>query len=121
MAAENIIAWVMIAASAPAISGGMGLLSARLGLPLWNFYRAWALGAGGATIIILAAGLWLQGLVSLASTVLALILWWLSRRRRRRAPRAYGLKSRARVAALVRWARRTAIPRPVRRPAPDPA
>ena len=59
--------------------------------------------------------------VGAAQLVLGAVLWWRSRRRRRRAPRAYGAKSRALVAALVRKAREAARPRRVLRPAPGGA
>jgi len=41
------------------------------------------------------------------------------RPRRKRAPRAYGLKSRERIAALVRKVREAIKPRPVLRPVPQ--
>lgn len=44
--------------------------------------------------------------------------WWRKRRNHRRAPRAYGTKSRARLAALVATLRERARPRPVLRPVP---
>jgi len=56
-----------------------------------------------------------------ADIVLIIVIAWLLRhtRRRKRALRAYGAKSRARVAALVRKAREAARPRPARRLAPQ--
>lgn len=57
-----------------------------------------------------------------ASALAAIAYWWWKRRKRRdRAPRAYGAKSRALIAALVRKAREAAKPRPVLRPVPGGA
>jgi len=45
---------------------------------------------------------WLWFLLAAANAGVAVVLWWMSRRRRRkRAPRAYGAKSRALVAACA--------------------
>ena len=48
-------------------------------------------------------------------------LWQRTRKRRDRAPRAYGLKSRARLPALAARAREALIPRRVLRPVPGSA
>ena len=85
------------------------------------FYLMWASSAGVTAVIGLAAGQWLGAGIATVSLAVALILWWLSRRRRKRAPRAYGAKSAALVADLVRRAREAARPRPVLRPAPGGA
>jgi len=45
--------------------------------------------------------------------------WW--RRRRKRAPRSYGAKSRALLAAITRTMRERSRPRPVLRPSPGGA
>jgi hypothetical protein len=50
--------------------------------------------------------------------ILGFWFWWRNRRNRKRAPRAYGAKSAALLAALVKRAREAAKPRPVLRPVP---
>jgi membrane protein implicated in regulation of membrane protease activity len=50
------------------------------------------------------------------AAALAAWRWRRNRRRRTGAPRAWGLKSRARVAALAARARDAAMPRPILRP-----
>lgn len=69
----------------------------------------------------IAAAEWLPGAVSAVQVAIAVAIWRWRNRRRDRAPRAYGAKSRALLAALVRKARETAKPRPVFRPAPGRA
>ncbi len=56
--------------------------------------------------------------ISALQLLLAVLLWWWSRRRRKRAPRAYGAKSRALLAAVARKAREVVRARPVLRPSP---
>jgi hypothetical protein len=68
-------------------------------------------------LILEPAPAWAPACTSL-SVVLAAWRLWRNRRKRDRAPRAFGAKSRARVAALVRKARETAKPRPALRPVP---
>jgi hypothetical protein len=88
--------------------GGLLLFAAGNGtLAVWGMISGraeWPVAAANLTVAVIAAWWW----------------WWgRFRRRRQRAPRAYGAKSRARIAALTRRARETARPRPVRRPAPQ--
>jgi hypothetical protein len=88
----------------------------------WRFfYRGWITAGIAETVIALVSGQWPVMLAALAGTAVAVVAWWLSRRRRRRVPRAYGTKSKALVAALVRRAREAAVPRPVLRPVPEGA
>jgi hypothetical protein len=107
------------------VTAGPPFMSALcfLWLPLTRnrdrFWVSWVV--TGLTEIVIAAiyRQWLVMAAALAGTAIAAILWWLSRRRRKRAPRAYGAKSRALLAALVRRAREAAVPRPVLRPVPE--
>ena len=79
----------------------------------------WAL---WAVSYLVSGPFWLAVPSALFAAAVALE-WWRDRRRRRRkrAPRAYGAKSRALLAALVRRAREATKPRPVLRPAPGAA
>jgi high-affinity Fe2+/Pb2+ permease len=61
---------------------------------------------------------WLPAGVGAANLLLAIFFWLRNRRKRRRSPKAFGAKSRARLAALVRSMRETR-PRPVLRPVPQ--
>jgi len=83
-----------------------------------RFYQGWigAAIAGGIGFAISREWLWFM--LAAANAGVAIVLWWLSRRRRKRAPRAYGEKSAALVAALVAKAREAARPRPVPRLGP---
>jgi hypothetical protein len=71
-----------------------------------------------ACIASVLLGAWPLAVVNGLGALLAAWEWWKRRRRKDRAPRAYGEKSRALVAALVRRAREAARPRPVLRPIP---
>jgi hypothetical protein len=59
-------------------------------------------------------------LASFAAAVFAaaVLCWWFQRKRRDRAPKTYGTKSRALIAAMVTKAREAAKPRPVLKPVP---
>jgi hypothetical protein len=72
----------------------------------------------GFAITDAVAGSWRPA--ALNGGLALLLAWdlWRRRRNRKRAPRAYGAKSRARLAALARKAREATRPRPVLRPAP---
>jgi hypothetical protein len=83
-----------------------------------RFYQGWIGAAVGGGVTWAIQGQWLWAAIDMANVGVAVVLWWLSRRRRKRAPRAYGAKSRALVAALVRKARENARPRPVPRLGP---
>jgi hypothetical protein len=61
---------------------------------------------------------WLLFAGNVAGVIICGWLLWRNRRRKR-APRAYGAKSRALIAGLVRRAREAARPRPVLRPVPQ--
>ena len=88
---------------------------------LSRFYEAWAAGALAGVLSFGAARDLVPLAISVLHLTLAAFLWWLSRRRRDRAPRSYGAKSGALLAALVRKAREAGKPRPVLRPAPGGA
>ncbi len=80
---------------------------------MWAFAAAWNIG------VDLYTAQWLPMACSGANLTLAVWLYWRHRRKRDRAPRAYGFKSRARIAALAAKAREAARPRPVLRPVPQ--
>jgi membrane protein implicated in regulation of membrane protease activity len=104
----------------PAASAVFLLVSAGPGWRRFSgFCLRWAAAAAADTVGLAVTGYGSWALASVASAGLALFLWWLSRRRRKRAPRMYGAKSRALVAALVRRVRETAVPRPGLRPVPE--
>jgi hypothetical protein len=86
-----------------------------------NAYRMWALLGCVCAVIDFATSAWLLGLASAGSGLIGAFLWWRDRRRRKRAPRAYGAKSAALLAALVAKARAAAKPRTVLRPVPGGA
>jgi hypothetical protein len=90
-------------------------LRRRLRLGLWLYIACNGTVAAGAVI----GRSWPLAAGNLAVVIVAAWMLWHLRRRRKRAPRAYGAKSLARIAALTRRARETARPRPVRRPAPQ--
>lgn len=90
-------------------------LTGRFRRALWALLAGNALGAAAE----FAGHSWLLFAGNVVSVIVcALLLWW-QRRRRDRAPRAYGAKSRALIAALVRKTREAARPRPVLRPVPQ--
>ena len=89
--------------------------AARFGC-LW-----WAIAATVQAVVDGASGQWGTSLCAAANAGIGAWLWWRRRKRRDRAPRAYGAKSKARIAALVRKARQAARPRPVLRPVPGGA
>ena len=89
--------------------------------PPGGYWGSW-ITASVTTVLTQASGGDLPAtLVSVGSTVFAVIMWWLSRRRKRRAPRAYGAKSALLVAAVVARMREALHPRPVPRLAPGVA
>jgi hypothetical protein len=87
------------------------------GLPLGP---AWAC-AGLGVVLSLSSGPWPGTVIGAAQVAIGVWLWRRGRRGGKRAPRAYGAKSRALVAALVAKARDAARPRPALRPAPGAA
>jgi hypothetical protein len=62
---------------------------------------------------------WPANAVNAACVLILAASWWRHRRRRDRAPRFYGAKSRARVAALLTKARTALKPWPALKPAPQ--
>jgi hypothetical protein len=90
--------------------------------PGWSrtiFGEAWA--CGGLGVVLAFAGQWPENAIGVVQVAIGAWLWRRGRRGRKRAPRAYGAKSRALVAALVTKAREAAKPRPVLRPVPGRA
>jgi hypothetical protein len=84
--------------------------------------RAWGLLLAGNALGAVAQFDRHSWLLCAANAVCAVVCaWklWRGRRRRKRAPRAYGAKSRALIARLVRKAREAARRRPVLRPVPQ--
>jgi membrane protein implicated in regulation of membrane protease activity len=84
-------------------------------------YALWLGTCIGGVIAAFTTVNWLALAVNVASGVVAAVLWWRRGHRRDRAPRAYGAKSRARVAALVAKAREAGCPCRVLRPVPGGA
>ncbi len=113
--------YIIIVTAGPPLSSAFRFLLTAPVRSWPRFYFSWALTGGTVTVIALIGRLWPAMLAALAGTAVAVIAWWLSRRRRKRAPRMYGAKSRALVAACVRRMRGTARPRPVLRPVPGGA
>lgn len=86
--------------------------------PPWAVAVAESWVAGAASVVVaFAGGPWPGAVIGAAHAAVGVWLWRRGRRGRRRAPRAYGAKSRALVAALVAKARNATGPRPVPRPA----
>lgn len=81
-------------------------------------YALWVGGSFGGVLGAFATVNWLALAVNVVSGLVAVVLWLRRGRRRGRAPRAYGAKSRARVAALVARACEAGRPRRVLRPVP---
>lgn len=76
-----------------------------------------ALAAAGSFV----AGAQANGAICGIAALIAACEWWRKRRGRKRAPRSYGYKAKASIAALARKAREAAWPRPVPRLAPGGA
>jgi hypothetical protein len=83
-------------------------------------YKIWTLNALWAAGVFAATELWIAAGCAGVSTLIAAWLWW-RHRRRDRAPKTYGAKTKAIIAAMVRRAREAAQPRPVLRPVPGGA
>lgn len=81
---------------------------------MWGFAAAWEV------VVDLTFAQWLPMACSATSLALAAWLYW-RHRRRDRAPRSYGYKARARIAALIAKAREALRLRPVLRPVPGGA
>jgi hypothetical protein len=94
----------------------------RLGpLPALSVGESWVCGGLSVVYAFAFGGPWSCAVIGAAHVAIGVWLWRRGRRGRRRAPRAYGAKSRALVAALVAKARDAAAPRPVFRPVPGAA
>lgn len=115
--AAGEIAWALI--WPPAWAGTVWLLSR--GMHVSRCWASWVLAAAGAAATEAIARQPAACAIAAASAVFGAIMWWLSRRRRDRIRKAYGAKSRARLAALARSMRDSAKPRPVLKPQPQGA
>ena len=89
-------------------------LSPRAAARMAGFW--WMVAAVPQLLIDAVSGNWLPSACAVVNAGIGAWLWWRNRRRRDRAPRTYGAKSRARVAALARKAKQAARPSPVLRP-----
>jgi len=120
-----VILFLLATVYPPALGFSMAVLYRVIGAPVEVAARQggfWCAMAGAAQAVIDgASGNWLAFICAVANTCIGAWLYWRNRRRRHRAPYAYGAKSRARVAALVRKAGEAARPRPVLRPVPGGA
>jgi LPXTG-motif cell wall-anchored protein len=110
------VTWFVVAAAEPlAVTVLVGCAYRLIRRP-FRFYAGWIGGSVFNSASFLATGPRVYALGGAANALLAAFLWWLSRRRRKRAPRSYGAKARALLAAIVSKAREVAKPRPVLRP-----
>ncbi len=91
----------------------------RRRVPSLPFFVRWCSGAGGFLLATLITRNWIGVTCGGASLAVAATAWLWWHRRRDRAPRAYGAKSRARIAALAAKAREVLRLRPVLRPVPQ--
>ena len=118
---DGLLNFLIGALLSPVLAFALHLLARRSSVR-FSFFAAWWGGAGVPMVVNSVAGNW--GIADWEATSLgvgiAAWLWW-RRRRKDRAPRAYGAKSRALIAALVAKAREATKPRPVLRPAPGGA
>lgn len=94
--------WHMLLRSSVAAFLGGWLAASAGGIIVGSIERDVYWGSGSAVSCVICVAAW----------------WWRKRRGRKRAPRAYGAKSRALLAALVRKAREAGKPRPSLRPVP---
>jgi hypothetical protein len=79
----------------------------------------WLCGALGGVFVGACLVQWVLVAACTAHVGIALAIWWWRRRKdRKRAPRAFGYKGRALLAALVASLRESLRPRPVLRPQP---
>lgn len=119
-----IVSLVIAAVWGPFIGLGLPwILARRRRHPVWPNYWLWLLiEAGGAAADLLPPQQWPVLAIHMTSGAVAAYLWWRSRRsRRKRAPRAYGAKSRARIAQLAAGMRDAQRPRRVWQPQPGGA
>lgn len=108
------------------------ILAVSIAVSLWArrhpTFGVWWFAAVAVLSVVLSAVYaaqrnWLNALWFAVCAAANVWNWWDCRRkkRRKRAPRAYGAKSRALIAAIVAKARAAAKPRPVLRPVPGGA
>jgi len=120
--AGSLLAWVAIVAGLP-VSFWLAWHRMQAALKVCDTAIAIAMMGCG----LYAVGAFMErhwGTAAMNAAVAVFVMWDLWRRHRRRrdrAPRTYGAKSRARVAALARKAREAFRPRPVLRPVPGGA
>jgi hypothetical protein len=96
------------------------LVWCRIGRPV-SAVASWAYSAAGGVAANLAGGQWATAAAGTVGLLVALAILWRRRRGRKRAPRAFGYKGRALLAALVASLRQSLRPRPVLRPQPGGA
>ena len=105
----------------PATAFVLTLLAKRISIR-FSFFAGWWGGSAGPMVANMVAGSWGYADWNATSLGVGIAAWLLWRHRKRdRAPRAYGAKSRALIAALVTKVREAAKPRSVLRPAPGGA
>ena len=110
--------WLLTAITLPPVSSFSWHYLLRKSLRA--FFAGWLSAAVAGVALGALHGDWVWAGGNAVTGLAAVVAWWLYRRRgRKKAPRAYGAKSRALLAALVRKAREATKPRPVLRPVPQ--
>jgi len=105
----------------PGGSATLGLIL-RQRVPSGTFFASWCTGAGFPMVANIGGHNWGMASCEGASLAAGIAAWlWWRHRRRNRAPKTYGAKTKAIIAAMVRRAREAAQPRPVLRPVPGGA
>ena len=119
---SDLVQDILIGFLLPPVSGYAWMLAFKaLGWRASGAVSGWLSSSVSLMIISPFQHDWGMFACAAASFATALAVWWWKRKRRDRAPKMYGAKSRALVAALVRRAREAAKPRPVLRPVPGGA
>lgn len=103
------------------VFGGLGCVLGSLVWYGWPVTIASLIGDALMTLGWAVQGYWASAAIMTVAGILALMGWWQRRKRRKRAPRAFGYKSRALIAAIVATLRERSQPRPVLRPQPGGA
>ena len=114
--------WAELAVGLAIGAGGIyGVRQSPLFACWW--FGSWTVADVALAALNAALGSWGWSAVMAGLAAVNGLLWWQhwNRRRRKHAPRAYGAKSRALIATLVRKAREAAKPRRVLRPVPGGA